>query len=206
MGMQSFLRLFDSLEHKCVRHTSAAAPAPFTSLTWEQYFTAVQFKSRVFFINFQASDSRRPRCYPTALEDRNPVLDEAPSVIFLGVPALLLTHEPIPRPFQLPESSTLLTRVRSVCVRAGEQAVNLLTQGYYLALPAQLQRLHGLLSPGEHPASHTSCSSDPSPNFCFQLMYNTRGKKNKTSVCLSCFDIWGSFKTHLVYCQCSLLP
>lgn len=131
----------------------------------------------MFFINFQALDSRRPRCYPTALEDRNPVLDEAPSVMFLGVPALLLTHEPIPRPFQLPEASMLLTRASSVCVRAGEQAVNLLTQGYCLALPAQLQHLHRLLSPGEHPASHTSCSSDPSPNFCFQLPSNTGGKK-----------------------------
>lgn len=50
------------------------------------------------------------------------------------------------------------------------KAVNLLTQKYYQSLAAQLQHLCVLLSPGEHStASHTSCSSDLSLHFCFQL-------------------------------------
>lgn len=52
--------------------------------TWEQYFTALQFKGRVVFINFKASDSHRSRCYPTALEDRNPLLEEASFCNLLG--------------------------------------------------------------------------------------------------------------------------
>lgn len=43
-------------------------------------------------MNFKASDSCRSRCYSTALEDRNLVLEEASSLIFSGVPVCLLTH------------------------------------------------------------------------------------------------------------------
>lgn len=128
-------------------------------------------------MNFKASDPCRSRCYSIALEDRNPVLEEASSLIFSGVPVRLLTHQPVPRPLWLCEVHVLLTWARAMHIRALEKprkAVNLLTQKYYRSLAAQRQRLCVLLSPGEHPAaSHTSCSTDPSLHFRFQLPQTT---------------------------------
>lgn len=76
--------------------------------TWEQYFIALQFKGRVVFINFKASDSHRSRCYPTALEDRNPLLEEASFCNLLGRSC---SRDSLMRPLWLPGVNVLLTCV-----------------------------------------------------------------------------------------------
>lgn len=49
---------------KCIHHTPAATLALFTSPTWEQYFTAVQFKSRVFLLILKPQTLAGPGATP----------------------------------------------------------------------------------------------------------------------------------------------
>lgn len=71
-------------------------------------------------MNFNALDSCRSRCYSTALEDRNPVLEETSPLMFSGVPVCLLTHQPVPSPSWLCEVHGLLIWA-NLCIRALEK-------------------------------------------------------------------------------------